>query len=99
MLGAELFAGAMVALLMTLTFIAQDPSIVRTPTLWVMLGASVGLFALFAWQERRVAEPVIDLALVTRHPFAVVNVHNLLFGACVWEASPSCRTTPASNTA
>ena len=80
----RLFAGAMVALLMTLTFIAQDPSIVRTPTLWVMLGASVGLFALFAWQERRVAEPVIDLALVTRHPFAVVNVHNLLFGACVW---------------
>ena len=83
-LGGELFAGAMVALLMTLTFIAQDPSIVRTPTLWVMLGAS-GLFALFAWQERRVAELVIDLALVTRHPFAVVNVHNLLFGACVWE--------------
>ena len=83
-LGAGLFAGAMVALLMALTFVAQDPSIVRTPTLWLTVAASIALFALFAWQERRVAEPVIDLALVTRHPFAVVNVHNLLFGACVW---------------
>jgi EmrB/QacA subfamily drug resistance transporter len=83
-LGAGLFAGAMVAVLLALTFVAQDPSIVWTPTLWLMLGASIGLFALFGWQERRVAEPVIDLALVTRHPFAVVNIHNFLFGACVW---------------
>jgi EmrB/QacA subfamily drug resistance transporter len=82
--GAGLFAGAMVALLMALTFVAQDPSIVWGPTFWLMLAASVALFALFAWQERRVAEPVIDLALVTRYPFSVVNVHNLLFGACVW---------------
>ena len=26
----------------------------------------------------------IDLALVTRHPFSIVNLHNFLFGACVW---------------
>ena len=84
LLGAGLFAGAMVALLMALTFIAQDPSIVWTPTLWLTVCASIALFALFGWWEQRVAEPVIDLALVTRHPFLVVNVHNLLFGACVW---------------
>jgi EmrB/QacA subfamily drug resistance transporter len=84
LVGAGLFAGAMVALLMALTFVAKDPSIVWTPTLWLMVCASVALFALFGWQERRVAEPVIDLALVTRHPFSVVNVHNFLFGACVW---------------
>ena len=82
--GAGLFAGAMVALLMALTFVAQDPAIVWSPTLWLTIAASIALFALFGWQEKRVAEPVIDLALVTRHPFLVVNVHNLLFGACVW---------------
>lgn len=82
--GAGLFAGAMVALLMALTFVAQDPAIVWSPTLWLTVAASIALFALFGWQEKRVAEPVIDLALVTRHPFLVVNVHNLLFGACVW---------------
>jgi MFS family permease len=39
---------------------------------------------LFVRQEKRVAEPVIDLSLVTKHPFLVVNLHNFLFGACVW---------------
>jgi len=83
-LGALLFAGAMVALLLALTFVAHDPAIVWRPTFWLTVAASIGLFALFGWQEGRVAEPVIDLALVTRHPFLVVNIHNLLFGACVW---------------
>ncbi len=49
-----------------------------------MVAGSVMLFVLFVRQERRVAEPVIDLSLVTKHPFGVVNVHNFLFGACVW---------------
>jgi EmrB/QacA subfamily drug resistance transporter len=83
-LGAGLFGGAMVALLMALTFVAKDPSVIWSPTLWLMVAASIGLFVLFGWQERRVAEPVIDLTLVTRHPFAIVNLHNFLFGACVW---------------
>jgi EmrB/QacA subfamily drug resistance transporter len=84
LLGGGLFAGAIVALLMALTFVGQDPSIIRTPTLWLLLAASASLLILFVRHERRVAEPVIDLGLVTRHPFLVVNVHNFLFGACVW---------------
>lgn len=82
--GAGLFAATMVALLLALTLVGQDPSTVWTPTFWLMLAAGVASLALFVRQERRVAEPVIDLDLVTRHPFLVVNVHNLLFGACVW---------------
>lgn len=84
LLGGGLFAGAMVALLMALTFVGQDPSIVRTPTFWLMLAASATFLILFVRHERRVPEPVIDLGLVTRHPFLVVNIHNFLFGACVW---------------
>jgi EmrB/QacA subfamily drug resistance transporter len=83
-LGAGLFAGAVAALLLALTFLGQDPSIVRTPAFWLMLAASAGLLVVFVRHERRVPEPVIDLTLVTRHPFLVVNVHNFLFGACVW---------------
>jgi EmrB/QacA subfamily drug resistance transporter len=82
--GTALFAGAIVALLMALTFVAQDPSIVQTPTFWLMLVASGGFLVLFVRQERRVAEPIIDLGLVTRHPFVMVNIQNFIFGACVW---------------
>jgi MFS family permease len=42
------------------------------------------LLALFIRQERRALEPVIDLGLVTKHPFLVVNIFNFLFGALVF---------------
>jgi len=83
-LGAGLFGGAIVGLLMALTFVGQDPSIIWTPTPWLMLATSAVLVVIFVRHERRVASPIIDLELVTKHPFLVVNVHNFLFGACVW---------------
>jgi EmrB/QacA subfamily drug resistance transporter len=83
-LGAGLFAGAIVAFLMGLTLVGRDPTIVRTPTFWLLLATSGVCLVLFVRHERRVPEPIIDLSLVTRHPFLVVNVHNFLFGACVW---------------
>ena len=46
------------------------------------------LLALFVWQERRALEPVIDLSLVTRHPFLVINIFNFLFGFCVFGCFP-----------
>jgi MFS family permease len=84
LVGAGLFASAFVALLMALTFVGQDPAIVRTPTFWLMIAASIALFYVFVRHERRVHEPIIDLSLVTKHPFLVVNIHNFIFGACVW---------------
>jgi len=84
LVGAGLFAGAIVALLMSLTFVGQDPSIVWTPTPWLMIVGSAALFAIFTRHERRVPHPIIDLGLVTKHPYLVVNIHNFLFGACVW---------------
>jgi EmrB/QacA subfamily drug resistance transporter len=83
-LGAALFASSIVMLLLALTFVGEEPSVIRTPTFWIMLAASGVLLYLFVRQEQRVAEPVIDLSLVTKHPFLVVNLHNFLFGACVW---------------
>src|SRR5215213_6147336 len=45
LVGAGMFAGAITALLMALTFVGQDPGIVWTPTFWLIIVASVGLFA------------------------------------------------------
>jgi EmrB/QacA subfamily drug resistance transporter len=83
-MGVGLFAVAIVTLLMALTFAGQDPAIIWTPSFWGMLAASTVLLVIFGWHERRTAEPIIDLTLVTRHPFLLVNVQNFLFGACVW---------------
>jgi MFS family permease len=83
-LGTVLFAGAITAFLMALTFVGQDPAILRTPGFWALVSTSIVLFVVFVRHERRVPEPVIDLGLVTRHPFAIVNLQNFIFGACVW---------------
>jgi EmrB/QacA subfamily drug resistance transporter len=82
--GSALFAGAIVALLTALTLLGDDPSFIRRAPFWLLMLASVALLVLFVRQERRVAEPVIELSLVTRHPFLVVNLYNFMFGACVF---------------
>jgi EmrB/QacA subfamily drug resistance transporter len=84
LLGAAMFAGAIIALLMALTLLGEDPSIIRTPIFWLAVAASIVLFYVFGRHEARVDQPIIDLRLVTKHPYLVVNVHNFLFGACVW---------------
>jgi EmrB/QacA subfamily drug resistance transporter len=84
LLGAALFAGAIIALLMALTLLGEDPSIIRTPVFWLAVVASLVLFYVFYRHESRVDQPIIDLKLVVKHPYAVVNLHNFIFGACVW---------------
>jgi MFS family permease len=47
-----------------------------------MIGGSAAVLALFVWQERRAPDPIIDLSLVVRQPFLVVNIFGILTGAC-----------------
>ena len=82
--GSALFAGSIISLLLALTWLGDDPSMVSTATFWELIVAGLVLLALFIRQERRAAEPVIDLSLVTRHPFLVVNIFNFAFGFCVF---------------
>src|SRR4051812_48649831 len=82
--GSILFAGSIVSLLVALALLGDDPSFVWQGEFWLLIAASIGLLFLFIRQELRAAEPVIELALVTRHPFLVVNVYNFIFGACVF---------------
>jgi EmrB/QacA subfamily drug resistance transporter len=81
-LGTGLFALTVVGLLMGLTLLGDDPALIRSPLFWLMIGGSAVTLAVFIWHERRVANPVLDMGLVTRHPFGVVNLYNLLTGAC-----------------
>jgi EmrB/QacA subfamily drug resistance transporter len=81
-LGTFLFAGAIVALLLALTQLGEDPALIRDPIFWTMVVGSVVLLALFVWQEKRAPEPIVDLSLVVRQPFLVVNIFGLLTGVC-----------------
>src|SRR4051812_1752800 len=82
--GSLLFAGSIVSLLLALTILGDDPSFIWQAEFWLLVVASAVLLVLFVRQECRVAEPVIELALVTRHPFLVVNLYNFIFGVCVF---------------
>ena len=84
LMGSALFAGAIISILLALTFLGQDPDYVATGQFWGLIASGLVLVALFVRQERRALEPVIDLSLVTRHPFLVINVFNFLFGFCVF---------------
>jgi MFS family permease len=81
-LGTALFAGAIVAFLVALTQLGEDPALIHDPIFWAMIVGSVVLLALFVWQEKRAPEPIVDLSLVVRQPFLVVNIFGLLTGAC-----------------
>src|SRR5438132_9551833 len=66
--GAGIFAVAIVALLSALTFQGQDASYWRTAPFWALLGGSAATLAAFVGYERRGEDPVIDPRRVGRHP-------------------------------
>jgi EmrB/QacA subfamily drug resistance transporter len=81
-LGITLFAGAIVAFLIALTMLGEDPSLIDAPTFWLLLVGSLVLLGMFVWQQKRATDPILDLSLVVRQPFLVVNIFGLLTGAC-----------------
>ena len=80
-LGSGLFAVSIVALLVSLTLLGNDPGFIASPAFWALLVGSFVVLALFVLQERRAREPIMDIALVVRQPFLVVNIFGLLTGA------------------
>jgi len=82
--GSALFAGAIISLLTSLTLLGDDPDFIWTVQFWALFIGSLAFLVLFICQERRALEPVIDLSLITRHPFLVINLFNLAFGICVF---------------
>ncbi|MBI4493419.1 MAG: MFS transporter [Chloroflexi bacterium] len=82
--GLALFAAGMLGFMYALTWAGNDPGTWRTAPFWLLLAGSAGLFGAFIRQERRAAQPVVDLALVAHRPFLPAHLYNLLFGGCVF---------------
>jgi EmrB/QacA subfamily drug resistance transporter len=82
--GSLLFAGAITSLLAALSLLGNDAGFIRSPIFWLLLVASVLLLALFGRQELHTPEPAVEMQMVLRSPFLVVNVYNFLFGAAVF---------------
>ena len=81
-LGTALFAVSIASFMVALTLLGNDSALISSPIFWLLLVGSVVVLAAFVWQERRASDPIMDLALVVRQPFLVVNVFGLLTGAC-----------------
>jgi EmrB/QacA subfamily drug resistance transporter len=81
-LGTALFAVAIVAFLVALTLLGNDPTFLHSPQFWLLMVGSILMLGLFVWQEKRAADPIMDLRLVVRQPFLVVNIFGILTGAC-----------------
>jgi EmrB/QacA subfamily drug resistance transporter len=84
--GSALFGLTIISLLTALTMLGDDENFLWTAPFWGMLALSAVMGALFVRQERRAAEPIIEIGLVTKHPFLVVNLFNFAFGTCVFAA-------------
>ncbi|NPV89163.1 MAG: MFS transporter [Firmicutes bacterium] len=82
--GAIYFAGALLSLIYFMTRLGQDPSSIhswRTLTLPVL-----GLLFLLAFlrRESRVENPILEITLLKSRVFAVMNLLNMVYGACLF---------------
>ena len=73
--GAALFAAGAFSLLFGLTYLANHPDDMAGPVPVVFLATGVFMLAMFLRQERRTAEPIIDLQMVRWRPFMACNLH------------------------
>ena len=78
-IGAMLFTLAVAALMIALTEFGTSNGTVA----WSALALAVVSAALFLWQERRAADPMVALALWGRRPIAAANGTALLSGMAV----------------
>jgi EmrB/QacA subfamily drug resistance transporter len=81
--GAGLFSGAILAVLYAMTNWADNPQGDRLLT-WILFAVGAALLLLFLRQERRTEQPLINLELLRRRPFAASNIYNFFFGAVVF---------------
>jgi EmrB/QacA subfamily drug resistance transporter len=78
--GIVLFASSISALMIALTTLGSDTTILRSPLFWGLLVLFVFLGWLFVRQEKRAADPMLDFAISIKPPFLQVNLFNLLYG-------------------
>jgi MFS family permease len=84
LVGAGLFAGAMVAILYGMTTLANDPTSLREVATWGTMALGAALLVVFVWHESRTPAPMLELDLLKRPAFVAANTFNFMFGASVF---------------
>ena len=72
--------GIAVAMVALTVLISEAPSWGLQPFTIVLAAVFVVVFTVWVWWERRVRDPIVDLALATRGPVALTNLLALLLG-------------------
>lgn len=81
--GTGLFSGSLFALMVGLSEIGDQEMGTPTSLIVILFAASVGLMVLFVLHEKKVKNPIIDMAILTKKPFLAANIYNFIYGACV----------------
>jgi EmrB/QacA subfamily drug resistance transporter len=78
--GIVLFASAISCVMVALTSLGSDAQLLRSPVFWGLLVAALAIGWLFVAQEKRAADPMLDVNISVLPPFLQVNLYNLLYG-------------------
>ena len=81
--GTGLLSGSLFALMIGLSEIGSEQMGIPKLLIALLFAASIGFMVLFVLRERKVKNPVIDMAMMTKKPFLAANIYNFLYGACV----------------
>jgi EmrB/QacA subfamily drug resistance transporter len=81
--GTGLFTGSLFALMAGLSELGDASGAIPGVMVPVLFAASIGLMVLFVLREKRVKDPVIDMAILTKKQFLAANIYNFVYGACV----------------
>ena len=82
--GILLFATAITCVLVALTSLGSDASLLRSPLFWGLLLGAIVIGWLFVQQERRAPDPMLDYRISVLPPFLQVNAYNLLYGMAIF---------------
>jgi EmrB/QacA subfamily drug resistance transporter len=84
LVGAALFFGAILFMMLGLNHVAESFSTASLLLAGIFLAVSAAFVALFVRQEKRESNPILDLALLNSTPFLAANLYNLMIGAGIF---------------
>jgi EmrB/QacA subfamily drug resistance transporter len=82
-MGACLFFGAVLFLMLAFNVIAESLSLSSLLLTGVFLVVSFAFLCLFFRQEAKASNPILDIALLRSTPFVAANLYNMIIGAGV----------------
>jgi EmrB/QacA subfamily drug resistance transporter len=85
--GAVLFSGFLFVIIYFMTRLGQDPSGLYNWKNWLLPALAVVFLAAFLRRESRETNPIIEMSLLKSRIFAVMNILNLVYGACFFGIS------------